>query len=107
MSEVTEVTDATFGERVLAAERAVLVDFWAPWCAPCRLVAPIVDLLAAEFAGRLDVARLDIDENIATATRYAIFSIPTLVVFKGGEEVERIVGFRPLEALSATVRPHL
>ena len=102
-----EVTDATFAAEVLAAPTPVLVDFWAPWCGPCRLVAPVVEELGRELAGALSVARLDIDDNVATATRYRVFSIPTLVLFKDGREVERVVGFQRKEALAATIAPHL
>ena len=107
MSEPVEVTDATFAESVLAADVPVLVDFWAPWCAPCRLVAPAVAELRSELAGRLVVVKLDIDANVATATEHEIFSIPTLVLFKGGREVDRYVGFRRKEELAARLEPHL
>jgi thioredoxin 1 len=102
-----DVTDDSFEGTVLGATRPVLVDFWAPWCGPCLLVGPIVEQLGADFAGRLDVVRVNVDESIAVSSRYAVFSIPTLVLFKGGREVERVVGFRRKEELAARLRPHL
>jgi thioredoxin 1 len=95
MAKVEPVTDQTFEEAVIKAQRPVLVDFWAPWCGPCRMVAPIVEELAGEYAGRVDFYKLNTDENPAVATRYGIRSIPTLLVFKNGEPVGQIIGFRP------------
>jgi thioredoxin 1 len=107
VTSVSQVTDETFGSAVLASERPVLVDFWAPWCGPCRLVSPVVEELATELEGRIAVVQLNIDENLATSTRYSIFSIPTLVIFKAGVEVERIVGFRRKAELAARLAAHL
>jgi thioredoxin 1 len=104
---VREVTDGTFPEEVLASDRPVLVDFWAPWCAPCRLVSPIVEQIGDESAGRLRTAKVDIDQNAATASRYAVFSIPTLVLFKDGREAERFVGLRPKDELATRIARHL
>ncbi len=89
------VTDATFAAEVEASPVPVLVDAWAPWCGPCRMIAPVVDQLAVELAGRARVAKLNVDENPLTANRFGLRSIPTLLVFKGGEEVDRIVGVQP------------
>jgi thioredoxin 1 len=90
-----EVTDATFEQEVLKAPRPVLVDFWAPWCGPCRMVAPIVEELAEEYDGKVNFVKLNTDDNPVTASRYGIRSIPTLLVFKGGQPVGQIIGFRP------------
>ncbi len=95
MATPQEVTDQTFDRDVLQASEPVLVDFWAPWCGPCRMVAPIVEELADEYAGRVKFVKLNTDENPATAARYGIRSIPTLLVFKNGQPVGQIIGFRP------------
>ncbi|MDO5721696.1 MAG: thioredoxin [Actinomycetaceae bacterium] len=92
---VIEVTDADFNEKVLKSDTPVLVDFWAPWCGPCRQMAPILDEVAKELDERLVVAKLNVDENPRTAHKYSIVSIPTMAVFSGGDVIKAIVGGRP------------
>ena len=93
------VTDSTFADEVLASSRPVLVDFWAEWCAPCRMVAPVLEEIATEKAEDLGVAKLDVDSNPETARTYQVTSIPTLILFKGGEVVKRVVGAKGKAAL--------
>ena len=95
MAKPQEVTDDSFQQDVLESENPVLVDFWAPWCGPCRMVAPIVEELADEYDGKVNFFKLNTDENPQIASQFGIRSIPTLLVFKGGQAVGQIVGFRP------------
>ena len=90
-----EVNDATFEQEVLKASQPVMVDFWAPWCGPCRMVAPVVEELAVEYDGKVEFVKLNTDDNPNTAVKYGIRSIPTLLVFKDGQPVGQIIGFRP------------
>ena len=99
MSKPREVTDAEFETEVLKSELPVLVDFWATWCGPCRLVAPLLDQLAEEYDGRVKFVKVNTDENITTAAAYGIRSIPTLLVFRDGQPVDQIIGFRPMSEL--------
>jgi thioredoxin 1 len=103
MGNVHEVTDATFESEVIKSDRPVLVDFWAAWCGPCRMVAPIVEELAGEMSERLKVTKVDVDANQAVAARFGVMSIPTLMVFKNGEPTGRIVGYQPKPALKSKV----
>ena len=101
------VTDQSFKDDVLSSDKLVLVDFWATWCGPCRMVAPVLEEIAAEYAGTLTVAKLDVDANPDTARDYQVLSIPTLILFKGGEPVKQIVGAKPKAALLADLRDYL
>ncbi len=99
MSKPIVVDDSNFDQVVLKAETPILVDFWAPWCRPCLMVAPILDELAEDYSGKITIARMDVDQNPKTASSYRIMSIPTLLLFKEGKPVSNIVGFKPKEQL--------
>jgi thioredoxin 1 len=99
MGKTTAVTDNTFDEVVLKSTIPVLVDFWATWCRPCQMVAPILEELTSEYAGKLTIAKLDVDQNQQTAQKYHVMSIPTMIIFKNGQPVTNIVGFKPKEKL--------
>ena len=98
-----EVKDGSFSDEVLNFSAPVLVDFWAAWCGPCRMVAPVLEEIAKDYEGKIKVAKVNVDENSDTATRYGVMSIPTMMLFKNGEPVETIVGFRQKEALSEII----
>ena len=95
MSKPVEIDEAKFDEMVLKSKIPALVDFWAPWCGPCRMVAPIVDELAGEYAGKLNFFKVNVDDNQKVAQKYSVMSIPTLIVFKNGKPATNIVGFKP------------
>ena len=101
---VLEVSDATFDQEVLRSEQPVLVDFWAVWCGPCKAISPIVDKLAATYNGKLKVAKVNVDENGATPSRYGIRGIPTLLLFKGGKVADQIVGYVPQNIIEEKVQ---
>jgi len=103
MAKPVHITEQSFDQEVVKAETPVLVDFWAEWCGPCRLIAPIVEDFAREYEGKLKVAKVDVDDNQNLAMKFSIMSIPTLGVFKGGQLVERIVGYMPKAALKRRV----
>ena len=107
MSSITNVTEATFKQEVLESTTPVLVDFWAPWCGPCRMVAPVVDEIAQQYDGQIKVVKLNTDENPNVASQYGIRSIPTLMIFKGGQRVDMVVGAVPKTTLSNTLEKYL
>ena len=107
MAAIGDVTDQDFEERVLKSDEPVLVDFWAEWCVPCHMVSPVVEEIGQEKGESLRVAKLNIDENPEVTRRYGVMSIPTLMLFKGGEEKARVVGARGKEALLREIDPHL
>ncbi len=107
MSTAAQVTDSTFKQEVLDSQVPVLVDFWAPWCGPCRMVAPVVEEIAQQYNGQIKVVKLNTDENPNIASQYGIRSIPTLMIFKGGERVDMVVGAVPKTTLSNTLEKYL
>lgn len=102
-----EFSDQNFEQDVLKSSQPVLVDFWATWCGPCRMMAPTVDAIASEYAGRAKVGKLNVDENMSVTSRYGIRSIPTLLLFKAGQIQEQVVGTAPKEALNRMLDKHL
>jgi thioredoxin 1 len=100
---VFEVNDSTFDQEVLKSEQPVLVDFWAAWCGPCRALAPTVDAIAAQYEGKLKVMKMDVDKNPATPGRYGVRGIPALILFKGGQVAEQIVGFVPKDTIDKSL----
>jgi thioredoxin 1 len=107
MSKAIAVTDDTFENVVLKSDLPTIVDFWAVWCGPCKMIAPVVDEIAAEYAGKLQVTKLDVDSNALTAMQYGVTGIPTLILFKNGQPVERVVGFVPKAKLVSKLTPYL
>jgi thioredoxin 1 len=107
MSKPVDIQDAKFDELVLKSKMPVLVDFWAPWCGPCRMVAPIVDELSKEYDGKITFYKLNTDDNQVTSRKYGIMSIPALIVFKDGKPVSNIVGYRPKAELKKNLEAAL
>lgn len=105
--KVVHVTDHNFDEQVIKGKGLILVDFWAEWCGPCRMVGPILDELAAEYEGQVTIAKLNVDENRQSSARFGIRSIPTILFFKDGAQVEQIIGALPKSAIKAKVQQHL
>ncbi|HDB2825407.1 TPA: thioredoxin [Staphylococcus aureus] len=102
---IVKVTDADFDSKVESGVQ--LVDFWATWCGPCKMIAPVLEELAADYEGKADILELDVDENPSTAAKYEVMSIPTLIVFKDGQPVDKVVGFQPKENLAEVLDKHL
>jgi thioredoxin 1 len=98
-----DINDSSFESEVLKSATPVLVDFWAPWCGPCKSIAPVLDELATEFAGKLRIVKVNVDENPQTPTKYGVRGIPNLIIFKGGQVVEQIVGAVPKDQLSVAI----
>lgn len=107
MTAPIPITDATFEAEVLRASGLVITDFWADWCVPCKRIAPILEELAAEYAGKLKITKLDVDSNPATPEKYGITGIPTLLVFRDGQLADSIVGFLPKDRLLERLKPFL
>lgn len=107
MSAARAVTDATFEQDVLKSEKTIMVDFWAEWCGPCRAVGPILDQIAEEHADKIDIVKLNVDENPQTAAKYQITSIPAMKVYQGGEVVKTVIGAKPKPALESDLAAYL
>jgi thioredoxin 1 len=107
MADITTVTDADFHAAVVESDKPVLVDFWAPWCGPCRMVAPVLEEIAKERGEALQIVKLNIDENPETARRYQVMSIPTLILFKDGDVAHKVIGALPKRKLDAELNPVL
>nr|WCH57097.1 thioredoxin [Hypnea musciformis] len=104
---IVEVNDSSFNKEVINVKQLVLVDFWAPWCGPCRMVAPVVDIIAEEYKNKIKVVKINTDENPTTATEYGIRSIPTLMIFINGRRIDTIIGAVPQTTLSNTLQKYL
>ena len=104
MSDLLEVTDKTFDEEIVNSDLPAMVDFWATWCGPCKMVAPVVEELAKEYQGKIKVAKMDVDNNRETPARFGIRNIPTMIFFKGGEVAKSIIGAQPKSAIEAELK---
>jgi thioredoxin 1 len=107
MAKPVHVTDSTFDAQVLKSDIPVLTDFWAEWCGPCKMIAPILEEIAEDYDGQIKIAKVDVDENNQIAMRLGVQSIPTVILFKNGQAVERLVGAMPKERLLSRILPHL
>jgi thioredoxin 1 len=107
MAKPVEINDSTYQNEVIEADKPVLVDFWAPWCGPCRMVGPILEEIAAEEASRIKIVKVNVDENQQYASKLGVFNIPTMVLYKDGEPVDKIVGAMPKTALLNRLNPYL
>lgn len=101
---VLQITDKDFEDKVLKADKPVMVDFFAEWCGPCKTAAPIIDELSEEYRGKVEIVKVDVDANQVTAGKYGVMSIPTVVMFKGGEEVDRMIGFKGKEGYEEMIK---
>jgi thioredoxin 1 len=107
MANATNVTDADFETEIEKHDGLAVVDFWATWCAPCRIIAPVLDQIAAEYQGKVKVTKLDVDTNVRTSSRFNVRSIPTILFFKNGKLVDQVVGAVPKQALEGKIREHV
>jgi thioredoxin 1 len=107
MAKPIEITDSTYQNEVIESDKPVLVDFWAPWCGPCRMVGPILEEIAAEEEGRIKIVKMNVDENHVYASQLGVFNIPTMILFKDGQQVDKIVGAMPKTQLLNRLDPHL
>lgn len=107
MAHPVAVSDNSFQSEVVESQEPVLVDFWAEWCGPCRMIAPVLEKIADDYAGSLKIAKLDVDNNQQSAQKFGVQSIPTMILFKDGKEVERLIGYMPQEKLLGRIKPYL